>query len=178
MTPRELLEIVGGALATVGMPHWPRPDGGGDVDALVFADDESEPEAASWALITVPLSVAGDLCARLSIDQDRIEVSAGASRCTVDADECVFIDAAMAEALIAEHLSEWLLARGWQVQVSVHRGLRQWRLADCLSFVEGGGDRLDDDYPHGDDRLEVLCASVSVVAESSVQVTRRAVGPV
>ncbi len=178
MTPHELLEIVSGALGTTGVPFWTRPDGEDEVDALVFADDVCEPASTAWALVTVPARIGGDIGARVMIDRDRIEVDGGSVPQTIDADECVFVDVGLAEALIADHLASWLLARAWQVQVSVHRGAQHWRLADCLSFVEGGGDRLDDDYPHGDDRLSVLCESVAVVADAAVQGIRRAVGPV
>ncbi len=178
MTPHELLEIVSGALGTTGEPSWTRPDGEGEVDALVFADDVCEPALTAWALVTVPARIGGDIGARVMIDRDRIEVDGGSGPYTVDADECVFVDVGLAKALIADHLANWLLARGWQVQVSVHHGAQHWRLADCLSFVEGGGDRLDDDYPHGDDRLSVLSESVAVVADAAVQGTRRALGPV
>ena len=76
------------------------------------------------------------------------------------------IDCAMAAVLIKAHLSEWLLERAWQVQVTVRKGRREWRLVDCLSFADGGGDRLDDDYPRGDDEADVLCESVLVVVSS------------
>ncbi len=177
MTPHELLEIVSGALGTTGVPFWTRPDGEDEVDALVFADDVCEPALTSWALVTVPARIGGDIGTRVLIDRDRIEVDGGSVPYTIDAEECVFVDVGLAEALIADHLASWLLERGWQVQVSVRRGAPHWRLADCLSYTEGGGDRLDDDYPHGDDRLPVLGESVTVVADASVPGTRRAVGP-
>jgi len=178
MTPHELLETVAGAAVITGVPSWTRPDGQGEVDALVFADDLAEPASTSWALVTVPARLRSDIGARVLLDGDRIEVDGGAIPYTVDADDSVFVDVALAKVLLADHFASWLLARGWQVQVSVHRGRQHWRLADCLSFVEGGGDRLDDDYPHGDDAFAVLCESVVVVAEASVQMMHRALGPV
>ena len=56
----------------------------------------------------------------------------------------------------------WLLGCGWQVQPTIHKQAQRWRLVDCLSIADGGGDRLDDDYPYGDDELSVLCESVGV----------------
>ena len=76
-----------------------------------------------------------------------------------DADEFL-IDTALAETLIKEHLREWLLVRGWQVQTAVRRDVARWRLADCLAITEGGGDRLEIEAPHGDDELGILCESV------------------
>ncbi len=72
----------------------------------------------------------------------------------------------MARDLIVRHLSQWLLERGWQVQVTLVRDKRRWRLVDCLSIGDGGGDRLDEDYPNGEDELTVLCESVVVVARA------------
>jgi len=178
MTPHKLLETVAGALGATGVPFWTRPDGEDEVDALVFADDVCEAASTSWALVTFPTRIGGGIGVRVMIDRDRIEVDGVSGPYTVDADECVFVDVGLAKALITDHLASWLLERGWQVQVSVHHGIHHWRLADCLSFVEGGGDRLDDDYPHGNDRLLVLCEAVTVVADASVQGSRRALGPV
>ena len=68
----------------------------------------------------------------------------------------------MARELIEYHLRAWLLHRGWQVPVTLRKQAQRWRLVDCLSIADGGGDRLDDDYPHGGDELSVLCESVGV----------------
>ena len=78
----------------------------------------------------------------------------------------------MAQELIESHLRAWLLSRGWQVQVTIHKQAQRWRLVDGLSFADGGGDRLDDDYPFGDNELTVVCESVVVVVASSRSRTR------
>ena len=78
----------------------------------------------------------------------------------------------MAQELIESHLREWLLRGGWQVQVTIRKQGQRWRLVDCLSIADGGGDRLDDDYPCGDDELSVLCESVIVVVASPPPRTR------
>ena len=77
------------------------------------------------------------------------------------------IDTAMAYDLTKAHLRTWLLDRSWQTQVIVQKNAQRWRLADCLSIADGGGDRLDQDYPCGHDELEVLSESVTVVATSA-----------
>jgi len=79
-------------------------------------------------------------------------------------DDCVPVDAGMAADLIARHLAGWLAERGWQVQGTLSRRGRQWRLVDVLSPAGGGGDRLDGDYPQGEDELTVLCRSVEAAA--------------
>lgn len=73
----------------------------------------------------------------------------------------------MAYDLTKAHLRTWLLDRSWQTQVIVQKNAQRWRLADCLSIADGGGDRLDQDYPCGHDELEVLSESVTVVATSA-----------
>jgi hypothetical protein len=81
-----------------------------------------------------------------------------------DLDDSILpIDTALAAELIKSHLRDWLADRGWQVQLEMFKNDRRWRLADCLSFTDGGGDRLDADYPAGDDELKVLCDSVVAV---------------
>lgn len=69
----------------------------------------------------------------------------------------------MASALIAEHFRQYLAVRGWQVQAHVRRDSTTWRLVDCLVAADGGGDRLDCDYPRGTIELEVICQSVIAV---------------
>lgn len=78
--------------------------------------------------------------------------------------EYVPVDTGMAGDLIRSWLRDWLLGRGWQVQATLRKEAQRWRLVDVLSIADGGGDRLDDDYPYGTDELEVLCASVVVIA--------------
>ena len=105
-----------------------------------MADDESE---SSWFII-----VCGSV-------PDHVRLDRGPN------DEDMLIDAGMARDLVVSYLRGWLLQRGWQVQVELRKsGQSHWRLADCLSFAGGGGDRLDDDYPYGHDELSVLCQSV------------------
>ncbi len=84
------------------------------------------------------------------------------------------LETGVAAALVRTHLQTWLAERGWQVQLSAGKN-RRWRLVDCLSFAEGGGDRLDAAYPYGEDELQVLCDSVEVVAGESRG--RRIAGP-
>ena len=60
-------------------------------------------------------------------------------------------------------MRSWLVGRGWQVQVTLRKQAERWRLVDCLSIADGGGDRLDHDYPAGVDELAVLSESVVVV---------------
>lgn len=78
-------------------------------------------------------------------------------------DDDLPLETPIAAALIADHLRRHLLERGWQVQAHVRRTGTTWRLVDCLSPVDGGGDRLDADYPSGSDELEVICRSVVAV---------------
>jgi hypothetical protein len=78
-------------------------------------------------------------------------------------DEYVAVDYAMAQSLIERHLSDWLLLRGYQLQVRCNADRRRWILVDCLSAADGGGDRLDVDYPSGEDHLQVLVNAVLAV---------------
>ncbi|MEK6674601.1 MAG: hypothetical protein AABZ47_02980 [Planctomycetota bacterium] len=80
-----------------------------------------------------------------------------------DEDDIIPIDVSFAEQLLKDHFRDWLLQRGWQVQVTLRRGEQTWRLVDCLSFADGGGDRLDSEYPFGQDEFTVLCESVQVL---------------
>lgn len=70
----------------------------------------------------------------------------------------------LAERILSDHLRRWLARRGWQVQLDAVRNEARWRLADAVSFADGGGDRLDAEYPSGSDELSVLCDSVVAVA--------------
>ena len=135
MTSAKLFEITAEALAITGQPEWASPEVPDDRDALVYlSDDAGEPEV-DWALAPVGSGEA----------------------------DYVPIDSTMAEELIKAHLRSWLLDRGWQVQVVVRKQSHAWRLVDCLSIADGGGDRLDRDYPFGDDELVVQCMSVAAV---------------
>ncbi len=138
MTATELFKSSSDALAITGPAEWHSPDAPGQRDALVYIDDETAEDGPLWCLAPTG-----------SDDADYLP-----------------IDAAMAQKLIESHLRAWLLHRGWQVQVTIRKQAQRWRLVDCLSIADGGGDRLDDDYPVGDNELSVLCASVTVVVAS------------
>ena len=136
MTATGLFNITANALAITGPPEWSSPDAPDVRDALVYVDDDAAEDCPLWALIPT-----------------------GA-----DNADYVPIDAAMAQELITAHLHNWLLDRAWQVQVTVRKNAQRWRLVDCLSIADGGGDRLEEEYPCGDDQLAVLSDSVTVVA--------------
>ena len=135
MTATELFEVSAAALATTGRPEWCSMDVPDERDALIYLDDESAEEGPLWAVAPS--------------DQDQ--------------EDYLPIDTAMARELIKSHLQNWLLERAWQVQVSMKNNIARWRLVDCLSIADGGGDRLDHDYPYGHDELAVLCESVAVL---------------
>jgi hypothetical protein len=132
MTPTELHNTAREALAITGAPTWESADDPGRREVLTYLPASVDGDEPVWALVPADVE---------------------------DADEFL-IDTALAETLIAEHLREWLLARGWQVQTAVRRGEARWRLADCLAVTEGGGDRLEIEAPHGDNELGILCESV------------------
>ena len=139
MTATEIFKISSDALEITGPPEWDSPDAPGVRDALVYLDDDADEDGPLWALLPTA-----------SEESDYVP-----------------IDTAMACALIKAHLRTWLLDRSWQTQVVVQKNAQRWRLADCLSIADGGGDRLDQDYPYGDDELQVLSESVTVVATSA-----------
>ncbi|MCH7884230.1 MAG: hypothetical protein IIC01_03180 [Planctomycetes bacterium] len=138
MTATELFKTSSDALAITGPAEWDSPDAPGQRDALVYVDDEAAEDGPLWCLAPPG-----------SDDADYLPM-----------------DATMARELIESHLRAWLLSRGWQVQVTTHKQTQRWRLVDSLSFADGGGDRLDNDYPYGNDELTVLCESVVVLAAS------------
>ena len=144
MTATELCKISSDALAITGPPEWDSPDAPGQLDALVYVDDEAAEDGPLWCLAQTG-----------SDDADYLPM-----------------DTAMAQELIESHLRAWLLRLGWQVQVTIRKEAQRWRLVDCLSIADGGGDRLDDDYPYGDVELTVLCECVIVVVASSRSRTR------
>ena len=139
MTANELVKISSDALAITGPPEWESPDAPDVRDALIYIDDDADEDGPLWCLAPTG-----------SDDADYVP-----------------IDTAMAHELIKTHLHTWLLDRSWQIQVIVQKKAQHWRLVDCLSIADGGGDRLDQDYPCGDDELAVLCESVAVVATSA-----------
>ncbi len=138
MTATELFKSSSEALAITGPAEWNSPDVPGQRDALVYVDDEAAEDSPLWCVAPTG-----------SDDADYVPM-----------------DTAMARQLIESHLRAWLLRRGWQVQVTMRKQAQRWRLVDCLSIADGGGDRLDADYPLGDDELSVLCDTVVVVVAS------------
>ena len=138
MTATELFKSSSDALAITGPAEWDSPDAADQRDVLVYVDDEAAEDGPLWCLAPPG-----------SEDADYLPM-----------------DTAMARELIESHLRAWLLSRAWQVQVTIRKQAQRWRLVDCLSIADGGGDRLDDDYPYGDNELSVLCESVVVLVAS------------
>lgn len=138
MTATELFQISAEALAIIGPAEWNCPDDPSRRDALIYIDDETDQDGPLWSLA--------------SADSDTADY--------------LPIDTQMAAQLIEGHLRRWLLEGGWQVQATVLKNKPRWRLVDGLSIADGGGDRLDEDYPQGPDELTVLCQTVSVVARA------------
>ena len=140
----QLFELSQDALRVAGVPAFPAPDVDGMTDELMFLDSENADGEALWGFLT-------------DVEHEEEEEIA-----EHDEDQCSFtpLDTAHAELLIRIHLHNWLAERGWQVQLAARKAKRQWRLVDCLSPADGGGDRFDGDYPQGEDELTVLCASV------------------
>ena len=136
MMAQELVQRAAEALLVTDLPEWASPDSPNEREALLFFESDQVDDGGGWAL------------------------GQGAR----DSGEYVPGDATRAGDVIGRQLSQWLLERGWQVQVTLVRNQRRWRLVDCLSIGDGGGDRLDEDYPYGDDELTVVCESVVVVA--------------
>ncbi len=135
-----LLDLVQRALAIAGPPAWSPPDAPDEVDRMEWIEGEDE-APGTWVLI-----MGGD-----EEDAEDLELAPD-----------------MASELIAGHLRRWLADRGWQVQLSMRQGKGLWRLADILSIAEGGGDRLDADYPCGPTECVVLCESVLAVAHHAI----------
>ncbi len=135
MTATELFNHSAEALAIAGPAEWDSPDECDSKDVLFFDPDETSEDVPLWCVAP--------------IDSDDAEY--------------VPVDTGMARDLISCHLRTWLLSRGWQVQVAIRKEMQRWRLVDCIWFADGGGDRLDCDYPFGDDEFCVLCESVVAV---------------
>jgi len=146
MNAANLFEATRSALRIAGWPEWDSPDAPGQRDALAVLDGEAGEETAVWALAPV----------------------GSGSSVHLEDPGFVPLDSLIAESLIKAHLRDWLLERSWQLQVSVWNQRRCWRLVDCLATTDGGGDRLDEDYPASEDELAALCRSVIVVARSAV----------
>jgi hypothetical protein len=136
MEPEALYKRTQRACEIAGLPTWESPFVSGQRETLTYLPDD--PEGPTWA--AVPAKSGWD-------DED-----------------CDPVAMHVAEALIIEHLRTWLIRRQWQIQVHVRQDRQQWRLVDCLVVSEGGGDRLDVDYPNGRDELTVMCESVEAVA--------------
>lgn len=151
MNALELRNLVTRALELTGQPEWPSPDDSGERDRLIFVDAGDDEPSPIWAIEP------------FGSDADGF-------------DEYLPISVPLAIDLIRARLEAWLLDRGWQVQASLRRGTVEWRLADCLWFGDGGGDRLDTDYPRSDDALGVLCQSVVAVVEHIVRPKARGPG--
>lgn len=137
MDPSLLHDLTYAALVAAGTPQWASPLSPDHPDELRYV--EGAYEDAQWGLVSLDPAQA-----------DFLPVSG-----------------TMARDLICTHLRCWLANRGWQVQVRLRKQRLEWRLADCLHFTEGGGTRLEADYPSGEDELEVLCASVEAIAGAS-----------
>ena len=143
---KELFQHVEVALSIADIPCWSVPDEQDYADSLIYLDHDPETGESTWALVTHPADEP------LTPPFDFLSEDIGP------------VDVGFAADLLSQHLRSWLAERGWQVQLSLHKGQATWRLADCLTFSAGGGDRLDDDYPIGPDELEILVRSVCVVA--------------
>ena len=112
MTATELFNISSDALESTGPAEWDSPEAPDQRDALVYYDDKTYEDGPLWCL------------AQTGSD---------------DADY-LLIETAMAQELIVSHLRAWLLCRGWQVQVTIRKEAQRWRLVDCLSIADGGGE--------------------------------------
>jgi hypothetical protein len=138
MAERRLYDLAARALDVTGPVEWLYAEDGGDSDRLVWLDEDGEAPGV-WMLV----------CPESDGDEDEVDD--------------VVLEEAVARDLLVTHFQHWLAARGWQVQMGYRRGERFWRLADCLALRDGGGDRLDADYPEGVDELAVLVESVVAV---------------
>jgi len=169
MTPHDLYDVVCEALEVAGVPSWSTPETDGDRDVLVLLDDADEGVPETWALLTLPADHVEGLEPCAVLRGEHVAYSRSGTVSSASLDDCVLVDEAFAEMLLAKHLAAWLLARGWQVQVTLQRGRQRWRLSDSISFADGGGDRLDADYPYGSDEISVLSESVVVTAQFAHQ---------
>ena len=119
VTATELFKINSQSLAMSAPPEWDSPDAPGVRDTLVYLDNDADEDRPLWALLPTAL----------------------------ESPDYVAIDTAMACELIKAHLRTWLRDRSWQIQVIVQKNAQRWRLADCLSIADGGGDRLGPGLP-------------------------------
>lgn len=139
MTPEGIYQVCNSPLATIGPPIFDVSEGAEGRETLRYLPP-ADGEPGTWAL--VPVLDAGE----------------------AELDDMLPLDPLLAAELIRGHLRSWLGARGWQVQMKMSRQRVTWRLVDCLAITEGGGDRLDDHYPSGEDELSVLADSVVTLA--------------
>jgi len=145
MAGGSLHHLVARALAITGPPEWHYTETGDDYDRLEWLEGDDEDETGGAWVLSGPEGARED-----------------------DGMDDVVLEEAVARDLLTSHFRRWLAGRGWQIQMGVRRGTCSWRLADCLGIREGGGDRLDADYPQGEDELAVLCESVVVVATQAL----------
>ncbi len=135
MDATALFEATETALAITNLPEFRSVDEPSQTEVLRFLPTSDDNDEACWALLP----------------------PAGSD------DEYVAVDTEMALQLLRSHFHDWLLTRGWQVQAHCYANRRRWTLVDCLSVADGGGDRLDVDYPYGEYELTVLADSVIAV---------------
>jgi len=150
LSPEELHIQTQAALAVTGAPEWGAVEDDAERDQLAYYPVVGTEEEAFWALVVVDYEEGG-------LEEGDLN------------EECFAVETTTAEELIKAHLRNWLLNRGWQLQVSMHNRRHRWRLVDCLSISDGGGDRLDDEYPYGDEELRVLCESVVAIAANTAR---------
>lgn len=188
MTPRDLYHQVTDALSIVGNPEWPSAEAPDRLERLVFLSEAEESEPC-WAIISEGASGEfennheGPSGVHDELGEASTMGDAGHERGCVDgccghdhshgaeeeADWVAWqVEVEVAMRIVADHLRRCLAATGWQVQLSIIGGTRRWRLADCLSFSDGGGDRLEGEYPFGADELTILCASILAVQSARV----------
>ncbi len=136
MSAHDLFQAISEAVSIVGMPEWVSPERGGVRETLYFLEGDESEGGPCWAMADAE----------------------------GHGDELLLVAADAARAMFCDHFRAWLVNRGWQVQAAVDRKGVRWRLVDCLAAACGGGDRLDEVYPKGDDELMVMCESIAVVA--------------
>lgn len=159
------------AVTIAGLPQWLSPEPDSCEEALVFVPDED----GTWVLAPTDLLEEPLLHDRFGpgalADFSSGEPHGRPAECAHEDGDCdcdgdqelVAVGPDMAAELLRGFFRAWLAERGWQVQLGMHKGVSTWKLTDCLSFADGGGDRLDEDYPQGDDELDVLCRSIVAI---------------
>jgi len=107
----DLFEATETALAIAGLPEFKSVDSVGQIEVLKYLPSDQDDEEDCWAMVP--------------------SVS--------PTDEYVALDTEMALLILLSHFRNWLLHRGYQVQVHCHANLHRWMLVDCLAAAEGGG---------------------------------------